>query len=80
MPAGDRDGADRLRSQLIGKLPQLVLLEPPQIGGIMDRVEQLGFRCHGVGLILTNTGGVMVQFPNSRKGSGDVPKNGSAKA
>jgi hypothetical protein len=39
----------------------------------MYRVEQLGFRYHGVGLILTNATGFMLQFPNSSKGSGHIP-------
>ena len=40
MAAGDGDGVDRLEPELVGDLPQLGVVEGPQIGGVMDRVEE----------------------------------------
>ena len=49
MPAGDRDGVDRLLAQLVGDLAQLIRWQPPQIGRCLDLVEKrsLGRFCHG---------------------------------
>ena len=68
MPARDRDRADRFRAQLVGNLPQLALAQLPEIRGITNRVEQLGFHCHASGLVLT-TPRVMLEYPNSGPGS-----------
>ncbi len=40
MPAGDRDGIDHLRAQLVSHLPELVRREAAEIGGKLDLVEQ----------------------------------------
>ena len=40
MPAGHRDRVDRLRAQLVGDLPQVLLRQLAQVRRGLDRVEQ----------------------------------------
>ena len=40
MAAGDGDGVDRLGAQLVGDLPELALVEPAQVIGGVDLVEE----------------------------------------
>ena len=40
MAAGDRDRIDRLGAQLVGDLPELALVEPPQVVGSVDLVKE----------------------------------------
>ena len=40
MAAGDGDRVDRLGAQFVGDLPELALVEPPQIVGGVDLVEE----------------------------------------
>ena len=40
MAAGDRDRVDRLGAQLVGDLPELALVEPPQVVGGVDLVKE----------------------------------------
>ena len=44
MPAGDRDGVDRLLAQLVGELAQLSLVEPAEVFGGLTLIEQRRFR------------------------------------
>ena len=46
MPTRDRDGVDRLRTQLVGQLAQLVDREIAHVGGVSDLVEGRGGGCH----------------------------------
>lgn len=40
MPARHGNGVDRLQPQLVGDLSKLCIVERPQIGGVVDRVEE----------------------------------------
>jgi hypothetical protein len=40
MPARDRNRVDRLETQFVGELAQLRITQGPQIGGLVDRVEE----------------------------------------
>jgi hypothetical protein len=44
------DGIDRLGTQLVGKLIELLFVEPPKIGRMLDSVEKGG--CHDPNNIL----------------------------
>jgi hypothetical protein len=44
---GDRDSVNRLVPQLVGKLPELGLLEFAQIAGRVDQIQQRGLGLNG---------------------------------
>jgi len=62
MTAGNRHRVDQLGAQLVGELPQILLGQPAQIGGISIRFEQRrpvgdGRICVGSNAALLRCGG-----------------------
>ena len=53
--AGDGNGVDRLGPQLVGHLPELLLVEAAQVGGALDRVEDWSGYCHDCNNIVAST-------------------------
>jgi hypothetical protein len=49
MPAGHPDGRNCFLPQLVRKLAQLIGLQPPEVRGRVDKVEERGGRALGHG-------------------------------